>query len=79
MAASLPTIIQGGMGAAVSDWRLANAVSSHGQLGVVSGTALDAILALDCTSSMEDFQSIDVDFSMYDTDFGDAPDPGYPG
>jgi nitronate monooxygenase len=40
----LPTIIQGGMGAGVSDWRLANAVSSLGQLGVVSGTALDAIL-----------------------------------
>lgn len=33
------------MGAGVSDWRLARAVSSLGQLGVVSGTALDAILA----------------------------------
>ena len=33
------------MGAGVSDWRLANAVSSQGQLGVVSGTALDVILA----------------------------------
>jgi nitronate monooxygenase len=33
------------MGAGVSDWRLARAVSSQGQLGVVSGTALDAILA----------------------------------
>lgn len=41
----LPTIIQGGMGAGVSDWRLANAVSSRGQLGVISGTALDVILA----------------------------------
>jgi nitronate monooxygenase len=41
----LPAIIQGGMGAGVSDWRLARAVSSHGQLGVVSGTALDVILA----------------------------------
>ncbi len=41
----LPVIIQGGMGAAVSDWRLAQAVSATGQLGVVSGTALDAILA----------------------------------
>ncbi|GMQ93689.1 MAG: nitronate monooxygenase [Acidimicrobiia bacterium] len=41
----LPVIIQGGMGAAVSDWRLANAVSSTGQLGVVSGVALGAILA----------------------------------
>src|SRR6516225_673968 len=42
---NLPTIIQGGMGAAVSNWRLANAVSRLGQLGVVSGTALDLILA----------------------------------
>lgn len=33
------------MGAAVSSWRLANAVSSLGQLGVVSGVALDVILA----------------------------------
>lgn len=39
-----PTIIQGGMGAGVSGWRLANAVSCQGQLGVVSGTALDEIL-----------------------------------
>ncbi len=37
-------IIQGGMGVAVSSWRLANAVSAHGQLGVVSGTALDVVL-----------------------------------
>jgi nitronate monooxygenase len=40
-----PTIIQGGMGAGVSSWRLARAVSELGQLGVVSGTALDQILA----------------------------------
>jgi len=40
-----PQIIQGGMGAGVSDWRLANAVSQMGCLGVVSGTALDNILA----------------------------------
>jgi nitronate monooxygenase len=33
------------MGAGVSDWRLARAVSALGQLGVVSGTALDVILA----------------------------------
>src|SRR5512143_1768346 len=42
---NLPTIIQGGMGAAVSNWRLAQAVSRLGQLGVVSGTALDLIFA----------------------------------
>ena len=39
-----PTIIQGGMGVAVSGWQLARAVSSLGQLGVISGTALDAVL-----------------------------------
>ena len=33
------------MGAGVSSWTLANAVSKAGQLGVVSGTALDVILA----------------------------------
>lgn len=33
------------MGVAVSDWKLAHAVASAGQLGVVSGTALDAVLA----------------------------------
>jgi nitronate monooxygenase len=41
----LPVIIQGGMGAGVSSWRLAQAVSRLGQLGVVSGTALEVILA----------------------------------
>ncbi len=39
----LPRIIQGGMGIGVSNWRLAQAVSRLGQLGVVSGTALDAL------------------------------------
>jgi nitronate monooxygenase len=39
-----PSIIQGGMGAGVSDWRLARAVAERGQLGVVSGTALDTVL-----------------------------------
>ena len=39
-----PVIIQGGMGAAVSAWQLARAVSLTGQLGVVSGTALDTVL-----------------------------------
>jgi nitronate monooxygenase len=40
----LPQVIQGGMGAGVSGWRLAKAVSSAGQLGVVAGTALDLIM-----------------------------------
>ncbi len=42
-ARELPTLIQGGMGVAVSNWRLARAVSLRGQLGVVSGTALDTV------------------------------------
>lgn len=41
----LPRLIQGGMGIGVSNWRLARAVSSQGQLGVVSGTALHLVLA----------------------------------
>lgn len=40
----LPRIIQGGMGIAVSNWTLARAVSQLGQLGVVSGTALDTVM-----------------------------------
>lgn len=40
----LPRLIQGGMGVGVSGWRLAREVSTLGQLGVVSGTALDTIL-----------------------------------
>ncbi|MGA2534892.1 MAG: nitronate monooxygenase [Terracidiphilus sp.] len=39
----IPKIIQGGMGVGVSNWRLAQAVSKLGQLGVVSGTALDQL------------------------------------
>jgi len=42
---TLPVVIQGGMGVAVSSWPLARAVSRTGQLGVVSGTALDVVLA----------------------------------
>jgi nitronate monooxygenase len=41
---NLPTIIQGGMGVAVSDWRLAHTVSRLGQLGVVSGTLLPVVM-----------------------------------
>ena len=39
-----PQIIQGGMGVAISDWKLARAVSLQGQLGVVSGTGIDNLL-----------------------------------
>lgn len=40
-----PRVVQGGMGVAVSGWRLASSVSRMGQLGVVSGTALAVVLA----------------------------------
>lgn len=39
-----PKIIQGGMGVAISSWRLAQAVSKQGQLGVVSGTGIGIVL-----------------------------------
>lgn len=41
---SWPEIVQGGMGIAVSDWRLARAVSRAGQLGVVSATGIDTVM-----------------------------------
>lgn len=40
-----PMIIQGGMGVAISGWPLAGAVAATGQLGVVSGTALEVVCA----------------------------------
>ncbi|MCF7916086.1 MAG: nitronate monooxygenase, partial [Spirochaetaceae bacterium] len=39
-----PRIIQGGMGAGVSNWRLARSVAEQGGLGVVSSVALDVIM-----------------------------------
>ena len=42
---AFPKIIQGGMGVAISNWKLARAVSRLGQLGVVSGTGIETILA----------------------------------
>jgi nitronate monooxygenase len=44
MEPNLPVLIQGGMGMAVSDWRLARTVAELGHLGVVSGTALDTVM-----------------------------------
>lgn len=41
---ALPQIIQGGMGVAISNWVLAQAVSREGQLGIVSGTGIDNLL-----------------------------------
>ncbi|MEO6938783.1 MAG: nitronate monooxygenase [Candidatus Kapaibacterium sp.] len=40
-----PILIQGGMGVAISGWQLAKAVSEYGQLGVVSGTSMNAVFA----------------------------------
>lgn len=40
-----PQIIQGGMGVAISSWQLANAVARRGELGVVSGTILEVVMA----------------------------------
>jgi nitronate monooxygenase len=37
---AIPSIIQGGMGVAISDWRLARSVAQRGYLGVVSGTGV---------------------------------------
>jgi nitronate monooxygenase len=44
MAEKLPEIIQGGMGIGVSNWVLAREVSRQGQLGVISGTAINSVL-----------------------------------
>ena len=44
-ATTYPTIIQGGMGIAVSSWQLAKEVSIAGELGVISGTAIDSVVA----------------------------------
>ncbi|MGA2294646.1 MAG: nitronate monooxygenase [Acidimicrobiales bacterium] len=38
-----PWLIQGGMGIAISGWPLARAVARAGQVGVVSGTAIDNV------------------------------------
>lgn len=40
-----PRIIQGGMGVAISGWELARAVACRGELGVVSGTILEVVMA----------------------------------
>ena len=40
-----PKVIQGGMGIAVSSWQLAKEVSKAGQIGVISGTAIDGVIS----------------------------------
>lgn len=42
---TLPAIIQGGMGVAVSHWRLASTVAQSGGLGVISGVGPDLMVA----------------------------------
>jgi len=39
----LPKIIQGGMGVRISSWKLAREVAKRGEMGVISGTAMDVI------------------------------------
>jgi NAD(P)H-dependent flavin oxidoreductase YrpB (nitropropane dioxygenase family) len=39
-----PNIIQGGMGIGVSSWQLARRVAQRGEIGVVSGTGIDAVV-----------------------------------
>ncbi len=51
-----PLIIQGGMGIGVSGWRLAGAVGRAGGLGVVSGVALETIVARRLQDGDEDGQ-----------------------
>jgi NAD(P)H-dependent flavin oxidoreductase YrpB (nitropropane dioxygenase family) len=41
----LPVVIQGGMGIGVSSVQMARSVANMGQLGVVSGTAIDSVFA----------------------------------
>lgn len=43
----LPIVIQGGMGFAISTWKLARTVSLNGGLGTLSGVALEKVLALE--------------------------------
>lgn len=43
-APGIPRIIQGGMGVAISDWRLARQVCKAGGMGVVSGTGIALIV-----------------------------------
>jgi nitronate monooxygenase len=43
MGIEYPKIIQGGMGVAISNWHLAKTVSKLGQLGIVSGVALEVL------------------------------------
>jgi nitronate monooxygenase len=56
-ATHIPHVIQGGMGIRISKWSLAREVSKVGELGVVSGTAMDTVL-------VRELQDGDIDGSM---------------
>ncbi len=83
-------IIQGGMGVGVSNWCLAQAVSRLGQLGVVSGTALDSLFVRRLADGdpgghmrrgLDAFPFPDMArriWSEYFTPGGKAPDAPYP-
>ena len=84
----LPRLIQGGMGAGVSSWTLAREVSKLGQLGVVSGTALDSILVRKLGDgdpdghvrrAMAAFPSPTIAAAVLDRWFRPAPTTGTPG
>ena len=78
------------MGVGVSNWRLAQAVSRLGQLGVVSGTALDSLFVRrladgdpdgDMRRGLDAFPFPDMArriWSEYFTPGGKAPDASYP-
>lgn len=84
-----PMIIQGGMGIAVSGWELAKAVSRTGQLGIVSGTAINSVLVRrlqdgdrggHCRRALAAFPSQDIARKIIETYFiegGRAPDQPY--
>lgn len=64
-----PDVVQGGMGVAVSNWRLAKAVAEAGGIGTVSGTALDAVFvrrlwdgvdAVEIRRAMEHFPNLEL-------------------
>lgn len=86
---SHPLLIQGGMGIAVSGWQLARAVSTQNQLGVVSGTAINSVLARrlqdgdlsgDMRRALRHFPNQDIAQKILDTYFiegGKAPKAPY--
>ncbi|MDG2168455.1 MAG: nitronate monooxygenase [Opitutales bacterium] len=52
----LPILIQGGMGVSISSWKLARKVARRGHMGVVSGTAIERVMALRLQEGDEDGQ-----------------------